>query len=260
MVGYLRELIDARELLFSWTLREFRVRYSQSVLGAAWAVLQPLALMAIFTVVFSLFLRVPTQDIPYPIFAYSALLPWTFFVNSLSTAIPSLVMNFNLVSKVYFPREILPLAAIAVGFVDFVIASVIFVAMAVAYQIAIGPAVLWLPLALLVQVILTLALSLWASALNVFYRDIRFVVPLALQLWMYATPVIYPLETVPAWLRPFYLLNPMATLIDTYRRLLFFNQAPDWPHFAAAALLSLAGLALAYGYFKRAERQFADLI
>jgi len=260
MLTYLKELFAARELFYTWARREFRVRYSQSFLGAAWAILQPLALMVVYSLIFSVFIRVPTDGMPYPIFAYAALLPWTFFANSLTFAIPSLVNNMNLVSKIYFPREILPLAAIVVCFIDFLIAGSLFVVMMFIYRIPVGPSLLLMPLILLVQVILTFGVSLVASAVNVFYRDVRFVVPLALQVWMYLSPVIHPVSQIPERYRSLYLLNPMAALVDSYRRITLFREWPDWPHLGLAALVSVLVAVLAYGYFKRAESQFADLI
>ena len=260
MLTHLRELLSARELLFTWAARDFKVRYSQSILGAAWAILQPFSLMVVYSVIFSLFIRVPTGDVPYPIFAYTALLPWSFFANSLSFAIPSLVSNMSLVSKIHFPREILPLSAILVCLADFLVASCVFVLMMLFYRIPVGLTVLFVPLVLLVQLILTFGISLLASAANVFYRDIRFVIPLVLQIWMYLSPIIYPIDLVPERLRPLYLLNPMATLIDTYRRIILFNQMPDWPHLGLAALVSVLLTIGAYRYFKRAERVFADVI
>lgn len=260
MMTELRELFGARELILMWTWREFKVRYSQSILGAAWAILQPLSLMIIFSLIFSLFLKVPTDGIPYPLFAYTALLVWTLFANSLSTAIPSLVNNMNLVSKIYFPREILPLAANLVSLVDFIIAVSIFVMLMVLYQVSIGWMIIFLPLVLLIQVIFTFGISMLASAINVFYRDIRFVIPLALQIWMYLSPVFYPTSIVPEELQPIYFLNPMATLIDSYRRIVLLNQPPDWPYLGLTALIAIGLAVAAYRYFKRAERDFADLI
>jgi lipopolysaccharide transport system permease protein len=260
MSAYVTELIEARELLFTWTMRDFKVRYSQSVLGAAWAILQPLSLIAVYSVIFSVFVQVPTGGIPYPVFAYVAILPWSFFANSLNSAIPSLVNNMNLVSKIYFPREILPLSAIMVSFIDFLIASSIFVLMLLFYRVAVGSVILLVPLVLLIQVILAFGISLLASAVNVRYRDVRFVIPLALQIWMYLSPIIYPVNLVPERFRPFYFLNPMAVLIDTYRRTILFNQMPDWPYLGLAALVSISLTIFAYHYFKRAEREFADLI
>ncbi len=260
MVAYIKELIAFRELLFTWTKRDFKVRYSQSILGAAWAIIQPLSLMIVFSVIFSTFLKVPTDGIPYPVFAYTALLPWTFFSNSLSFAIPSLVSNMNLVSKIFFPREILPLSAIFVCLIDFLISVSILVLLFVWYRTPIGWNALLVPFVLLIQIVLIYGISLLASAVNVFYRDVRFVIPLVLQVWMYLSPVIYPTSLVPEWLKPFYFINPMAVIIDTYRRLLLYQQMPDWPYLGLATVMSFALLFIAYRYFKTSEREFADLI
>jgi lipopolysaccharide transport system permease protein len=256
----LMELYNARELLFSWTFREFRVRYSQSIMGAAWAVLQPLVLMVIFSLVFSLLLSVDTGGVPYPVFSYVGTLPWTLFATSITFAVPSLVSNMNLVSKIYFPREVLPISSILVGLVDFAIASALLVPMLLIFQIPITWTVLFVPVILLIQTILTAGISLFASAINVFYRDVRFVVPLALQIWMYLSPVIYPVNAVPEQWRTLYFLNPMAAIIDSYRRVLLQGQPPDWPYLGLSALVSILTLAFGYRYFKNAERQFADLI
>lgn len=256
----LEELNLHRELLFTWALRDFKVRYSQSLLGITWAILQPFSLMVIFSAVFSVILKVPTDRIPYPVFAYTALLPWTFFANSLSFSIPSLVNNMNLVSKIYFPREIFPLSSIMVCFVDFLVASSIYVMMLLFYRVSVRPTILFVPLILMVQILLTIGISLLGSAVNVFYRDVRFVIPLLLQIWMYVSPVIYPANLIPIKYRPIYFLNPMAELIDAYRRTILFNQMPDWPYLGLATLLSVLLMVGAYRYFKRVERKFADLI
>ena len=260
MLAHLHDLYDSRELLYSWTKRDFKVRYSQSVLGVSWAILQPFSLMIVFSVVFSVFVNVPTDGIPYPIFAYTALLPWTFFANSVSFGIPSLINNMQLVSKIYFPREVLPISAILVSFIDFVIASSIFGLMLLYYQVPLRATVLLVPLVLFIQVIFTTGVTLFGAALTVFYRDIRFVIPLMLQLLMYLAPIIYPTSLVPESLRGIYFLNPMAVVIDTYRRLVLFGQMPDWAYLFVAIVVScLVGLA-GLLYFKRAERLFADLI
>jgi lipopolysaccharide transport system permease protein len=260
MLDHLRELFQARELLYVWTRREFRVRYSQSLLGVAWVILQPLALMVIFTIVFSTFLSVPSAGVPYPIFAYTALLPWTFFASALGTAIPSLANNFTLVSRIAFPREILPLANILTSGIDFLFASVILLGMIAVYHIQITTYVLLVPLLVAIQLVLTIGISLAGAAANVFYRDIRYVIPLLLQVWLYLTPVIYPAEVVPVRLQPLYFLNPMATLIDAYRRVILFGQPPQWGFLAIAAGVSAVIAVLAYRSFKRAERKFADKI
>ncbi len=261
MLSDLRKLFDYRELLVAWIVRDVKVRYKQSLLGIAWAILQPLSLMVVFTVVFSLFVRIPTEgEVPYPLFSYTALLPWTFFAASISFAVPSLVRNMSLLNAVYFPREIFPLAATAASGVDFLCASLVFVGLAAYYGPPLSLHWLWIPLILVVQLFLTLGVAFFASAVNVFYRDVRFVVPLAMQLWMYATPVIYPLSLVPEGVRPFYMLNPMAGLIDAYRRVILYAVPPDWRSLGLAGVISLVLFVFSYRFFKRAEWQFADVI
>lgn len=260
MLNRYRQLITYRELLFNWALRQIKVRYKQSLLGVAWAILQPLSLTIIFSVVFTLFARVPTEGIPYPIFSYCALLPWTFLANALSFAVPSVVSNMDLVTKIYFPREIFPLASILASFFDFLVASVIFVGMIIYYGVSPGPLFILVPLVLIVQVALTVGIGLFASAFNVFYRDVGFMIPLAMQLWMYASPVIYPIGAVPEQLRPFYMLNPMAAIIDSYRRIILQNQMPDWNYLGLATMISVLLMVAGYAYFKRVEMQFADII
>lgn len=257
---YLRELYRYRDLLWLWTMREVKVRYKQSVLGILWAVLQPLALMVVFTIIFSHLVRVDTQGIPYPIFVYVALVPWTFLATSLNFGVPSLVNNLNLVTKIYFPREVLPLANIGAALLDFLFASVVFVGMLAVYGFWPSIHVLWtLPL-LAIQITLTVGVTLLASAVIVFFRDMRFVIPLLVQVWMYATPVIYPVELVPKRLLPYYFLNPMAGVIDGYRRVLLMAEAPRLLALALGAAVSLTFLLFSYAFFKRKEPVFADLI
>ena len=260
MIEHLKALVAAHELLYTWVRREFKVRYSQSMLGAIWAIVQPLSLMVIFSLVFALVLKIPTGEIPYPPFAYVGLLTWTLFSNALTFAIPSLVNNINLVSKIRFPREILPLSAILVSLIDFAIAALVFVPMLLLYRVRISPMVLFIPVILFLQIWFTFGLALLASAANVFFRDIRFVIPLALQIWFYLCPIIYPAELIPEAWRPLYFLNPMAVFIDSYRRLLFFHTWPDWPYLGLATLVATVLVGVAYRYFKQAEREFADVI
>lgn len=256
----LRELSAARELVWMWTLREVRVRYKQSLLGASWAILQPVALTLVFTAVFSYLARVPSDGIPYPIFAYTALLPWTLLSTSIGFAVPSLINNTNLVTKIYFPREILPLGAIGAALLDFLFATVVFIGMMVLYNIPLSLSLLWVPLLLVVQLALITGVSLVTSAINVFYRDVRFVVPLALQIWMYASPIIYPVSLVPERYQPVYMLNPMAGLINSYRRVVLEGVAPVAYEIILAAAVSIAICLLGYHYFKRVEPEFADII
>jgi lipopolysaccharide transport system permease protein len=256
----LRQLYDYRDLLWLWTLREVRVRYQQSLLGIAWAVIQPLALTLVFTLVFSHIVRVETGGIPYPVFAYAALVPWTFFATALAFAIPSVVGNMSLVTRIYFPREILPLASIGAAAVDFAIAFLIFLVMMAAYRLPLTPQAGWLIPLLLLQIALTAGVSLAAAALLVFFRDMRFVVPLLTQIWMYATPVIYPIELVPPQLRPFFVLNPMSAIVDGYRRVLLYGQPPLLADILTSTLFCLAALAAGWLLFKRSEPVFADAI
>jgi lipopolysaccharide transport system permease protein len=257
---HLLSLYSYRDLLALWTAREVRVRYKQSVLGIAWAVLQPLALTVIFTLVFSRLVRIDTGDVPYPVFAYTALVPWTFFATSISFGVPSLVNNMNLVSKIYFPREVLPLASIGAALLDFAIAFLIFLLMLAVYRLSLAWYALWLIPLLATQVILTIGVVLIGSAVIVFFRDVRFVVPLVVQVWMYASPVIYPVDLVPEPLQALYFLNPMAGIIDGYRRALLMGEAPRPTALLTAAIVSLLLLLVGYALFKRVEPLFADLI
>ncbi len=260
MIQDLRTLYRHRELLWIWTLREIKVRYKQSALGAAWAILQPLALMLIFTLVFSVLVRLPSDGVPYPVFSYTALLGWTFFATSISFAIPTLVNNLNLVTKIYFPREILPIASVGAAFIDFLVASVLLVAVLIWYQVPATPMLLWVPVLIALQVCLVLGIVLPAAAINVFYRDVRFLIPLATQLWLYATPVIYPVSLVPEQFRLLYALNPMVGIIDSYRQVILLGLPPVPEYLALSAVVSLALLLIGYRYFKRSEGAFADLI
>lgn len=256
----LTELFRYRDLLWLWTWREVQVRYKQSLLGAAWAILQPLALTLVFTVIFSRLVRVDTGGTPYPIFAYAALVPWTFFATSLSFGIPSLVNNMNLVTKIYFPREILPLASVAAAFVDFLMASIVFAGLMLVYHVVPTVLSLWVILLLALQIVLSMAVTLIGSAVIVFFRDMRFVIPLLTQIWMYATPIIYPVDLVPPDWQSLYFLNPMAGIIDGYRRVLLLGQPPRLDALGLSALVSLVLLIAGYAFFKRAEPIFADLI
>jgi homopolymeric O-antigen transport system permease protein len=255
----IQELYKFRNLLWVWSLREIRIRYKQSILGGIWAILQPFSYMLIFTVIFGFLVKVPTDGIPYPIFFYSALLPWTFFSSAVTFAVPSLINNFNLVTKIYFPREIFPIGSTIAAFIDFIIASILFLILLVVYQVPIKISVLWLPILLVMQILLTLGISFLGATLIVFYRDIRFIVPLGMQLWMYITPVVYPLSVVPERFRFLYMLNPMAGIIDGYRRILL-GTMPQWEYlvFELAVIISL--FLFGYFYFKSNEFSFADMI
>jgi lipopolysaccharide transport system permease protein len=255
-----RTLLAYRELLLTWTIREVKVRYKQSLLGIAWAVLQPLALMIMFSLVFTVFVKVPSDGIPYPIFSYTALLPWTFFTTAVTFGSSSIINNMSLVTKVYLPREILPLAAVGAAGVDFMVASLLFVAMALFYTVHFSLSLLVLPLLILVQLLLTVGIVFVTAATTVRFRDVRFVVPLAMQLWMYATPIIYPLSLVPERWRWLYLMNPMAVVVEGYRDVILRGRLPDAMSLALAGALAALVCVAGYLYFKRSEAVFADIM
>jgi lipopolysaccharide transport system permease protein len=247
--------------LWTLTVREIKVRYNQTLLGVSWAVIQPLALMVVFSVFFGWLARVPSDGLPYPLFSYAALLPWTFFTTSLAFGVPSLVTNTTLVTKLYFPREVLPLAAVLSAGVDFAAAALVYVALMVFYQVQVSAAFFFLIPLLFVQLMFTLAVTLVLAALNVSYRDVRYALPLVTQLWLYVTPVIYPLSVIPIHIQTLYLtLNPMAAVIDGYRRVLVAGKPPNLTMLGVASLSAVVLLIVGYGYFKHAERRFADVI
>lgn len=260
MINSIKQLIHYRELLWLWTWREVRSRYRQSILGALWAILQPLVLMVVFNVVFANFLRVPSDGIPYPIFSYSALLFWVFFSTSISFGTNSLVTNMSLLKKVYFPREILAFTAITASFFDLLISAVVFVGLMIYYQVEITLNMLWILPLLTLQTILIAGVVLFGSSLNVFYRDLRFVVPLGVQLWMYATPIIYPISIVPERYQPFLVLNPMVGIIEGYRSAILQATAPDWSLIWPGIIVSLVLFVGGYVFFKQVEWSFADVI
>jgi lipopolysaccharide transport system permease protein len=256
----LGDLWAYRELLWSLSVRETKARYRQSLLGIGWAIAQPLAMMVVFNLVFSRFAGVPSDGIPYPIFAYAALVPWTFLSNAMTSATIGLVSNRTIVTKTYFPREIIVISQVGARFVDFLAGALVYVGMMAWYGIAPTVWLLLLPLLLLIQVVLTVGLCLITSALHVRFRDLAPIVTLGLQVWLYLTPVTYPLSLVPEQWRTLYLLNPMAGLILAYRSVIALGQGPDFGALGLAAGMSLLVLAVAYPWFKRAERSFADVI
>ena len=255
-----RNLVQSRGLLFEWTARTLRARYQQSLLGWLWAVIQPATQALVFAVVFTLVVPVETGGIPYVVFVYVATVAWAFLAASLTDMADSLVANMNMVSKIYFPREVLPVAAMLARLLDLAIAAALFAALALYYRVpAVTPALAALPVVLLVQVALVTGIGLACAALNVFVRDVRSMLLLALQVWFYASPVIYPIEAVPAAYRGYFALNPMAGIIEAYRAVLLRGELPG-PEFAAAAAASLVALAAGWAVFKRYEFLFADVV
>lgn len=248
------------DLLFAWSTRIIRARYQQSILGGLWAILQPLATVLIFTVVFSFLLKVDTGNIPYVVFSYTAMVPWLFFSSAITDMVDSIVSNMNLVSKIYFPREILVFSALAARFVDFLIAFIILIVLIIIYHLPVNLlAWLFLPVILICQILLALGIGLFASALNAFFRDIKHVFTLIMQLWLYATPIIYPVTLVPENLRDYYYFNPMVGIIEGYRSILLHGTLPG-NSFIFSIVISLLIFVGGYLFFKKVEAQFADII
>ena len=260
MREYLSELWQHRDLTLSFALRDIKARYKQTALGAAWAVLQPLSLMVVFTLVFSRFARVSSDGVPYPIFSYTALIFWSFFSVTVSQGTVAITANASLVRKIYFPRETLLISIIISAAMDLAIAAVIFAGMLAYYRISLTWAIVWLPVVLMVQTVFALGVICVSSAVQAYYRDVGHALPLFLQMWMFATPVAYPLSAVPDGLLPFYVLNPMTPVIDGYRRVILHGQPPDLVSLSTAASVTLVLIVLGYSVFKRAERTFADVI
>jgi len=256
----MRELFEYRDLLYTLSVHRLKVRYKQSVLGPAWAVLQPVLLMILFTVVFSRIVRLPSEGVPYALFAYSALLPWTFFSSSLSSATNSLVSHFSLVTKVYFPREILPLTYVIAGLIDFLVASVVLGGLLVYYRVPLTVHALVAIPTIVVLTVFTVAASFILSAIQVRYRDVGVAMPLVLQLWMFVTPIVYPLSVVPTRWRGLYELNPLVGIIDGLRRVIVQGAPPDFHALGISAAISVILLPIAFIYFKRVEATVADVI
>jgi lipopolysaccharide transport system permease protein len=259
-ISEFRTIYTYRDLLVAWTVRTVRARYQQSVLGGVWAVLQPAATVAIFTIIFTRFVPIDTGGIPYVVFSYSAMVPWMLFSTSITDMVDSLVVNMNLIGKIYFPREVLPLAALFARLLDFIIAESILIILMIYYQMPVFiTGWLLLPFILLIQLVLALGIGFLGAALNVFYRDMKHLFVLVLQLWLYASPIIYPVTAVPERFQTLYFLNPMAGIIEAYRAVLLYEQMPG-PYLGLSAIISLLILAIGYLFFKRVEPKFADVI
>jgi len=256
----LRELWEYRELLYFLVWRDIKVRYKQTALGATWAVIQPFFTMVVFSLFFGQLAKIPSDGIPYPIFSFTALVPWAFFANGLGQASNSLVGSGALISKVYFPRLIIPLASVFSGIVDFLIAFGVLVAMMLYYGIAPTVNVLYLPLFLLLALVTSLGVGLWLSALNVEYRDVRYVVPFITQFWLFVTPIAYPSSLLNQPWRTIYGLNPMVGVVEGFRwALLGTNTAPG-PLIAVSSAAAVLILITGAFYFRRMEKTFADIV
>lgn len=256
----LDEIWRYRELLYFLTWRDVVVRYKQTALGAGWAILQPLLTMAVFSLVFGRLSSIPSDGVPYPLFSFAALVPWTFFANGLTQSSNSLVGSANLIQKVYFPRLIIPAASVLGGIVDFALAFVILLGMMAYYGIAPTINLLWLPAFLLLALATSLGVGLWLSALNVRFRDVRYVVPFITQFWLFATPIAYPSSLLQQPWRTVYGLNPMAGVIEGVRWALLGTKTAPGPMIAASTLAAVLLLAGGAYYFRRMERAFADIV
>ena len=249
-----------RELLYFFAWRDIKVRYRQAVLGAAWAVIQPLFNMLVFAFIFGRLAHMPSNGVPYPIFSYCALVPWTYFAGVLTLASNSLTNNTSLITKVYFPRVLLPAGTALAGLLDLGIAMLLLVGMMFYYHVKLTWLVLFSPLALLLMIVLTTGAGLWVAALSVKYRDIKYVLPFAIQLLLFASPIIYPSSQVPERLRPFMALNPVWGMVDSFRVCLLPNQPFDFKLIGISVAASLAIFATGLYYFRKSEKSFADII
>ena len=254
------ELWAYRELLYFLVWRDIKVRYKQTVLGAAWAVLQPLATTVVFTIFLGRLARVPSDGLPYPLFAYAAMVPWQLFAHGLTESSNSLVANERLITKVYFPRLVIPLAVIAAGLVDFAIAFGVLIGLMAWYGVAPSAAVLTLPAFVALAVLAALAVGLWLAALNVQYRDVRYTLGFLVQIWLFATPVAYPSSLIPERWRALYGLNPMAGVIEGFRWALLGHGPAPGAMIIVSAVVTLLVLLGGLAYFARMERTFADVV
>jgi len=259
-IGCLLNFWKRRDLLWHMTIRHLRGQYKQSVLGYAWAFLNPLSMLIILSFVFSTIVRVPSGDTPYPLFFFTGLIPWLFFASALTSGTDSVVNASSLVTKVYFPREVLPTAAVLTKIVDFLFGLIILAMLMAYYGEAPGLTALWFPLLFTIQVIFTIGLTFPLAALNLYFHDVRFLVGVALTLWFYLTPVVYPIDIVPDKYLWLFEINPLSLFINAYRRVLLEGEAPDFEKVLAGAAIALVTFVVGYFLFKRMEKGFADSI
>jgi len=248
------------ELLYFLTLKSIKVRYKQTVLGVLWVVLRPFLMMVVFTIIFSRIARFPSDNIPYPLFSYAAILPWTLFAGGVTLGVSSLVNHAGLIRQIYFPREIFPASAVLASLFDFAVSSVLFAGLCAWYGVALTPVALYaLPLVALL-VCFTLAVGLFGATINVYYRDVSQVISFALQMCMYAVPVIYPVSAIPEQFRPLYMLNPLAVIINGFRRVLLQGLAPEWRYIGIAVLVTGVLFVGSVAFIRKMEMKFADII
>jgi lipopolysaccharide transport system permease protein len=256
----LADLWEYRELLYFLSWRDIKVRYKQTALGASWAIIQPFLTMVVFSLFFGKLANMPSDGIPYPIFAYAALVPWTFFANGLIQSSNSVVQNGNLLKKVYFPRLVVPISSVISGVLDFVIAFIVLLAMMLYYSIVPTAHVVWLPCLLALAFVTALGVGLWLSALNVRFRDVRYTIPFLAQLWLFATPIAYPSSLLDEPWRTLYGINPMVGVVEGFRWALLGTETPPGPAVLMSSITAFVLLLTGAFYFRRAEKQFADIV
>jgi homopolymeric O-antigen transport system permease protein len=256
----LRELWEFRELLYFFAWRDIKVRYKQTVMGVLWAIIQPFLTMVIFSLFFGRLANIPSDGLPYPVFSFAALVPWTFFSNALAQASNSLVVNANMIKKIYFPRLALPIATVLAGVIDFALSFVVLLGIMLYYGITPTINILWLPLFLLLAFVASLGVSLWLAALNVQFRDVRYTIPFLTQVWLFMTPIAYPSSSIPESWRTVYGLNPMVGVVDGFRWALLGTDTMSGNVIIASTLVALTLFISGAFYFRRMEQSFADVL
>jgi lipopolysaccharide transport system permease protein len=255
-----RELWEYRELLFFFAWRDIKVRYRQTVMGALWAIIQPFFTMVIFSLFFGRLANIPSDGVPYPVFSFAALVPWTFFANALAQASNSLVFNANMVKKIYFPRLALPIATVLAGIIDFALALIVLLGMMLFYGLAPTVNILWLPLFTLLALVTSLGVSLWLAAMNVQFRDVRYTIPFLTQAWLFVTPIAYPSSLLSEPWRTVYGLNPMTGVVEGFRWALLGTDTAPGKMIIVSALVAVTLFVSGAFYFRRMEQSFADVL
>jgi lipopolysaccharide transport system permease protein len=260
MFKEIKEVYNFRYLLYIFTARDILARYKQTFIGVVWAVIQPLFLMLVFTIIFSRFLGVSSGGVPYPVFSYVALLPWTFLTRVINTSSASLISYKSLINKIYFPREVVPLSVVVSSLLDFFIGSLVFVLMLIYYKIPIEPTALYVLLLIPIQVIFAAGMSLLLSTVTVFIRDLKFAIPLFIQIWMYATPIIYSITNIKSNLRVIFYFNPVVGIIESYRQVILHGNQPLWNYLAISIVFSVILFLTSFRFFKKMEPIVVDII
>jgi lipopolysaccharide transport system permease protein len=260
LLNELHKLASYRDLLYTLSAHRIKVRYKQSILGISWAILQPLAMVTIVTVIFSFVARMPSEGLPYVLFVYVALLPWNYLSTALTTSTNGIVSHAHLITKVYFPREILPLTYVVAALFDFLVASTVLIVLLIYYRVPLTPNLIYCLPIMAILTLFIVAAALVLAAVQVRFRDVGVAVPIAMQVWMFASPVLYPVAAVPVRFRSIYELNPMAGILESLRLVVLHGAPPRFTALSISTVISVGLLILAYGYFKRVEATMADVI